>query len=55
MRTAWIESREALRLRLIQPQQVDTGEPEGEMPPYMESLLAHAVRVFGARSTPAAG
>jgi|SRR5579864_3700790 len=41
MRAAWIQSKEALRLRMIQPQQVAPGEPEAEMPPYMESLLAH--------------
>lgn len=41
MRQAWIHSKEALRLRMIQPQQVAPGEPEAEMPPYMESFLAH--------------
>ncbi len=41
MRQAWVQSKEALRLRMIQPQQVATGEPEAEMPPYMESFLAH--------------
>jgi hypothetical protein len=47
MRTAWIQSSEALRLRLIQPQQVATGEPEAEMPPYMESLLSHLRLLVG--------
>ncbi|MBZ5602682.1 MAG: hypothetical protein LAO79_10285 [Acidobacteriia bacterium] len=41
MRQAWIQSKEALRLRMTQPQQVAPGEPEAEMPPYMESFLAH--------------
>lgn len=41
MRAAWIQSKEALRLRMIRPEQVAPGEPEAEMPPYMESLLAH--------------
>src|SRR5579864_5728363 len=47
MRAAWIQSKEALRLRMIQPQQVAPGEPEAEMPPYMESLLAHLRLLVG--------
>ncbi len=41
MRQAWIQSKESLRLRMIQPQQVAPGEPEAQMPAYMESFLAH--------------
>jgi hypothetical protein len=41
MRQAWINSPEALRTRMINPAQVDVKQPEAEMPPYMESLLAH--------------
>src|SRR5579859_5386580 len=47
MRAAWIESREALRQRMIQPQQMAPGEPESEMPPYMEALLAHLRLLVG--------
>lgn len=47
MRQAWIQSKEALRLRMIQPQQIAPGEPEAEMPPYMESFLAHLRVLIG--------
>jgi hypothetical protein len=32
---------------MIQPQQVDSGEPEAAMPPYMESFLAHLRLLVG--------
>jgi hypothetical protein len=47
MRTAWIESPEALRERMINPSQVDPTQPEAEMPPYMESFLAHLRLLVG--------
>jgi hypothetical protein len=47
VRQAWIRSTEALRLRMTQPQQVAPGEPESEMPPYMESFLAHLRLLVG--------
>lgn len=47
MRTAWIASPEALRERMIVPQQVAPAQPEAEMPPYMESFLAHLRLLIG--------
>ncbi len=47
MRTAWIASPEALRERMIMPQQVPPTQPEAEMPPYMESFLAHLRLLVG--------
>ena len=47
MRAAWIASSEALRERLIVPQQVAPTQPEAEMPPYMESFLAHLRLLIG--------
>jgi hypothetical protein len=47
MRTAWITGKEALRLRMINPIQVAETEPEAEMPPYMESFLAHLRLLVG--------
>src|SRR5271170_1557219 len=47
MRQAWIQSSEALRQRMIQPQQVAASEPEAGMPPYMESFLAHVRLLVG--------
>src|ERR1700730_1667868 len=47
MRTAWIASPEALRERMIMPQQVPPTQPEAEMPPYMESFLAHLRLLIG--------
>lgn len=47
MRTAWIASPEALRERMIVPQQVAPTQPEAEMPPYMESFLAHLRLLIG--------
>ena len=47
MREAWVKSSEALRLRMIDPAQVDSTEAEAEMPPYMESFLAHLRLLVG--------
>jgi hypothetical protein len=47
MRTAWITGAEALRKRMINPQQVAAIEPEAEMPPYMESFLSHLRLLVG--------
>src|SRR5215469_1534145 len=47
MRTAWISSSDALRNRMIKPFQVPDTEPEAEMPPYMESFLAHLRLLVG--------
>ena len=47
MRQAWVQPREALRSRMVKPQQVAPGEPEAEMPAYMESFLAHVRLLVG--------
>ncbi len=47
MRPAWITSKQALQARLAKPEQVDPTAPEGEMPPYMESFLAHIRMLIG--------
>jgi hypothetical protein len=47
VRVAWIAGKEALRLRLNQPEQVADGQPEAAMPPYMESFLAHLRLLVG--------
>jgi hypothetical protein len=47
MRAAWIASPEAMRERMIVPQQVAPTQPEAEMPPYMESFLAHLRLLVG--------
>jgi len=47
MRQAWIQASEALRLRMVQPQQVAASEPEAGLPPYMESFLAHLRLLVG--------
>jgi len=47
MRTAWIQSSEALRERMINPAQVADTQPEAGMPPYMESFLAHLRLLIG--------
>jgi hypothetical protein len=47
MRAAWISGTEALRERLIKPEQVAFTEPEAEMPNYMESFLAHLRLLIG--------
>ncbi len=47
MRPAWISSQQALQARLVKPQQVEPTSPEAEMPPYMESFLAHIRLLIG--------
>jgi hypothetical protein len=47
MRTPWIQASTALKERLRRPIQLDTTEPESEMPPYMESFLAHLRLLVG--------
>lgn len=47
MRQAWISGRQALVERLIKPAQVADSDPEAEMPPYMESFLAHLRLLVG--------
>jgi hypothetical protein len=47
MRTVWLRSSDALRNRMLQPQQVDPTSPQAEMPPYMESFLAHLRLLVG--------
>ena len=47
MREPLITAREAMRLRMIQPQQVAPDAPEAAMPPYMESFLAHIRLLVG--------
>ena len=50
MRIPWIKGAEALRIRMNNPQQVATDEPEAEMPPYMESFLSHVRLLVGVPS-----
>ena len=47
MRPAWINSKQALQARLANPRQVEPTTPEAEMPPYMESFLAHIRLLIG--------
>ena len=47
MRIASIQASEALRQRLAAPAQVAAPVPEAEMPPYMESFLAHLRLLVG--------
>jgi hypothetical protein len=47
MRTPWIEASTALKERLRRPIQLDTTEPESEMPPYMELFLSHLRLLVG--------
>lgn len=47
MRTPWISGSQALRLRMLNPAQVSPDAPEAEMPPYMESFLAHLRLLVG--------
>jgi hypothetical protein len=47
MRTAWISGAQALRQRMLNPAQVTSDAPEAEMPPYMESFLAHLRLLVG--------
>lgn len=47
MRAAWITANTALKARMISKAQVADTEPEAEMPPYMESFLAHLRLLVG--------
>jgi hypothetical protein len=47
MRPAWINSKQALQARLANPAQVAPTSPEAEMPPYLESFLAHIRLLIG--------
>ena len=47
MRTPWVTGTEALRKRMINPQQVAPTDSEAEMPPYMESFLSHLRLLVG--------
>ena len=47
MRPAWITGADALRARMANPVQVASPVPEAEMPPYMESFLAHLRLLIG--------
>jgi hypothetical protein len=47
MRTAWIQSSDALKERLRRPIQLDPTQAESEMPPYMELFLSHLRLLVG--------
>ena len=47
MRAAWITNAEALRARMVNPAQLQAPSPQAEMPPYMESFLAHLRLLVG--------
>jgi hypothetical protein len=47
MRAAWINSVTALKQRMINPVQLQAPVAEAEMPPYMESFLAHLRLLIG--------
>jgi hypothetical protein len=47
MRSPWIQSNAALKERMLRPIQLDTTEPESEMPPYMELFLSHLRLLVG--------
>jgi hypothetical protein len=47
MRPAWITGAAALKTRMANPVQVPAPVPEAEMPPYMESFLAHLRLLIG--------
>jgi hypothetical protein len=47
MRKAWLDSPSSLKERLAKPAQVVSVSPEAEMPPYMESFLAHLRLLVG--------
>lgn len=47
MRTPWINNSTALRARMAKPYQVQSTDPEAEMPPYMESFLSHLRLLVG--------
>lgn len=47
MRAAWITGATALNRRMLNPVQLAAPSPEAEMPPYMESFLAHLRLLVG--------
>jgi hypothetical protein len=47
MRAPWITNVAALRARMVNPAQLQAPSPEAEMPPYMESFLAHLRLLIG--------
>lgn len=47
MRQAWVSDKIALKERLVNPAQLEAAVPEAEMPPYMESFLAHLRLLVG--------
>jgi hypothetical protein len=47
MRTPWVTGSQALAQRMLNPAQVPNDAPEAEMPPYMESFLAHIRLLVG--------
>jgi hypothetical protein len=47
MRAAWTTSARALQERMVNPAQLQAPSPEAEMPPYMESFLAHLRLLVG--------
>src|SRR6185312_5334268 len=47
MRLAWTSGAVALRARMLNPSQLQAPSPEAEMPPYMESFLAHLRLLIG--------
>jgi hypothetical protein len=47
VRISWINSPQALQERMLIPNQVADTDPEAEMPPYMESFLAHLRLLVG--------
>ncbi|HEY1986686.1 MAG TPA: hypothetical protein VGG85_14820 [Terracidiphilus sp.] len=47
MRSPWIQSSAALKERFRRPIQLDTTQPESEMPPYMELFLSHLRLLVG--------
>jgi hypothetical protein len=47
MRAPWITNAAALRARMVNPAQLQAPSPEAEMPPYMESFLAHLRLLIG--------
>lgn len=47
MRISWIAGHQALAERMIAKDQIDATVPESDMPPYMESFLAHLRLLVG--------
>src|SRR3569833_1313173 len=47
MRPAWITGAATIKTRMANPVQVPAPVPEAEMPPYMESFLAHLRLLIG--------